>query len=88
MLPPLKPSPTPYVFAIRAQERASIFEREGDYMRCLAVEDQDEMKNWVLSIRCTKVTRALYKNRIRSNNNGIFYIFRVVFNINIIPTEW
>lgn len=54
MLPPLKPSPTPYVFAIRAQERASIFEREGDYMRCLAVEDQDEMKNWVLSIRCTK----------------------------------
>lgn len=56
LLPPLKASPTPYVFAIRAQDRFSIFEREGDYMRCLAVEDGDEMKDWVLSIRCTKVT--------------------------------
>ncbi|CAO3655867.1 unnamed protein product [Mucor hiemalis] len=66
MLPPLKPSPTPYVFAIRAQERASMFEREGDYMRCLAVEDQDEMKNWVLSIRCTKsgIQYQHYPNRI------------------------
>ena len=61
MLSPLKASPSPHVFAIRAQERASLFEKEGDYMRCLAVEDQDEMKNWVLSIRCTKVTHTHLK---------------------------
>lgn len=39
-----------------------MFEREGDYMRCLAVEDQDEMKDWVLSIRGTKVTQAHTQN--------------------------
>lgn len=48
-------SPTPFVFAIRAQDRASIFEKEGDYIRFMATEDQEEMKQWVLSIRQAKV---------------------------------
>jgi hypothetical protein len=43
------------VFAIRAQDRASIFEKEGDYIRFMATEDQEEMKQWVLSIRHAKV---------------------------------
>jgi hypothetical protein len=55
LLQPLKISPTPFVFAIRAQDRASIFEKEGNYIRFIATEDQEEMKNWVLSIRCSKV---------------------------------
>ncbi|CAO3697550.1 unnamed protein product [Rhizopus microsporus] len=54
LLQPLKISPTPYVFAIRAQDRASIFEKEDDYIRFVATEDQEEMKKWVLSIRCAK----------------------------------
>ncbi|OAC98499.1 hypothetical protein MUCCIDRAFT_167576 [Mucor lusitanicus CBS 277.49] len=54
LLQPMRISPTPFVFAIRAQDRSSIFERESDYMRFLAVEDQEDMKDWVLSIRCTK----------------------------------
>lgn len=41
-----------------------MFEREGDYMRCLAVEDQDEMKDWVLSIRGTKVTHIFFLNEM------------------------
>jgi hypothetical protein len=52
-------TPTPYVFAIRAQDRASIFEREGDYMRYLACEDGDLMKDWVLSIRAAKVSLSV-----------------------------
>jgi hypothetical protein len=59
LLQPLRASPTPFVFAIRAQDRPSIFEKEGDYMRFLAAEDQEEMKDWVLSIRCTKVTHNI-----------------------------
>ncbi|KAL0088976.1 hypothetical protein J3Q64DRAFT_1732592 [Phycomyces blakesleeanus] len=47
-------APSGYVFALRAQDKDSIFEREEDYMRLLAVEDQEAMKDWVLSIRCTK----------------------------------
>ncbi|KAI8978099.1 hypothetical protein BDB01DRAFT_861059 [Pilobolus umbonatus] len=54
LLQPLKLSPTPFVFAIRAQDRPSIYGKEGDYMRFLAVEKQEEMKDWVLSIRYTK----------------------------------
>lgn len=50
------------MFAIRAQDRSSMFEREGDYMRYLAVEDQDEMKDWVLSVRCTKVIELFAEN--------------------------
>lgn len=61
-----------------------MFEREGDYMRCLAVEDQEEMKDWVLSIRSTKVTH--YKKKYIYIL--ICYIYRVIFNINIIQTEW
>lgn len=57
LLQQLRASPTPFVFAIRAQAKSSIFEKEDDYMRFLAVEDQEEMKDWVLSIRYTKVTR-------------------------------
>ncbi|GAA5802002.1 hypothetical protein HPULCUR_007462 [Helicostylum pulchrum] len=66
LLQPLKQSPTPFVFAIRAQDRASMFEREGDYMRCLAVEDQEEMKDWVLSIRSTKsnIQYQYHPNRV------------------------
>ncbi|KAK4515060.1 uncharacterized protein ATC70_002670 [Mucor velutinosus] len=54
LLQPIRISPSPFVFAIRAQDRSSIFEKESDYMRFLAVEDQEDMKDWVLSIRCTK----------------------------------
>ncbi|KAG1221557.1 hypothetical protein G6F35_005909 [Rhizopus arrhizus] len=63
---PLKISPTPFVFAIRAQDRASIFEKEGNYIRFIATEDQEEMKNWVLSIRCSKshIQHQYYPNRV------------------------
>ncbi|RCH83500.1 hypothetical protein CU098_004565 [Rhizopus stolonifer] len=54
LLQPLKISPTPFVFSIRAQNRASIFEKEGDYIRFMATEDSEEMKHWVLSIRQSK----------------------------------
>lgn len=77
----------PFVFAIRAQDRASMFEREGDYMRCLAVEDQEEMKDWVLSIRSTKVTHTHTHFFFYCQNLIIYFIFRVTSNINITPTE-
>lgn len=83
LLPPLKASPTPYVFAIRAQDRSSIFEREGDYMRCLAVEDADEMKDWVLSIRCTKVSKEIFIAFCLF----LILILRVKFSIKIIQIE-
>ncbi|KAI9259053.1 hypothetical protein BY458DRAFT_517625, partial [Sporodiniella umbellata] len=54
LLQALPVSPTPYVFAIRAQNRASIFEKEGDYIRFMATEDPEEMKHWVLTIRYHK----------------------------------
>ncbi|KAI8875563.1 hypothetical protein K501DRAFT_263623 [Backusella circina FSU 941] len=54
LLQPPRASPTPFVFVIRSQDRASIFEKESDYIRFLAVDDQEEMKNWVLSIRSAK----------------------------------
>ncbi|KAI9277544.1 hypothetical protein BY458DRAFT_538911 [Sporodiniella umbellata] len=56
LLQPLDSSPTQFVFAIRAQEKASKFEKEGDYIRFMATEDQEEMKRWVLGIRQTKST--------------------------------
>ncbi|CAO3653926.1 unnamed protein product [Mucor fragilis] len=66
LLQPIRVSPTPFVFAIRAQDRSSIFERESDYMRFLAVEDQEDMKDWVLSIRCTKsnIQYQYHPNRV------------------------
>ncbi|KAL7315986.1 hypothetical protein PS15m_005140 [Mucor circinelloides] len=66
LLQPIRISPTPFVFAIRAQDRSSIFEKESDYMRFLAVGDQDEMKDWVLSIRCTKsnIQYQYHPNRV------------------------
>jgi hypothetical protein len=80
LLQPLKISPTPYVFAIRAQDRASIFEKEDDYIRFVAAEDQEVMKKWVLSIRCAKVKheqdKLVYNNRY----------YRILFIINIIRT--
>jgi hypothetical protein len=55
----------------------------------LAVEDQDEMKDWVLSIRYTKV-----KKKKNNNNNPSFSLsthatpsLRATFNINIIQIE-
>ncbi|KAI7867854.1 hypothetical protein BDF14DRAFT_1704125, partial [Spinellus fusiger] len=48
-------APTSFVFALRAQDKESVFEREEDYIRLLAVDDQEAMKDWVLSIRSTKV---------------------------------
>ncbi|RCH84947.1 hypothetical protein CU098_004296 [Rhizopus stolonifer] len=61
-----KASPTPYVIAIRAQDRPSIFENENDFMRFLAAENQEEMKDWVLSIRSAKsiVQYQQYPNRV------------------------
>ncbi|KAG0750221.1 hypothetical protein G6F62_002727 [Rhizopus arrhizus] len=66
LLQPLKMSPTPFVFAIRAQDRASIFEKEGDYIRFMATEDQEEMKQWVLSIRHAKsqIQYQYHPNRV------------------------
>lgn len=70
-LQPIRVSPTPFVFSIRAQDKSSIFEKESDYMRFLAVEDQEGMKDWVLSIRCTKVTHNLIHKKI---DNLILFI--------------
>ncbi|KAI8990813.1 hypothetical protein BDF20DRAFT_908659 [Mycotypha africana] len=47
-------TPSPFVIAIRAQDKSTIFEREGDYMRFLAIDDPEKMKNWVLSLRCAR----------------------------------
>ncbi|KAI8384942.1 uncharacterized protein BYT42DRAFT_493944 [Radiomyces spectabilis] len=55
LLQPLHAAPAPFVFALRAQEKFSMFEREHDYLRLLAVDDQEAMKEWVLSIRAAKV---------------------------------
>ncbi|KAI7903528.1 uncharacterized protein BX663DRAFT_560507 [Cokeromyces recurvatus] len=63
---PLKISPTPYLFAIKAQEKSSMFEKESDYIRFLAVEDQTALRDWVLSIRCAKsyIQYQHYPNRV------------------------
>lgn len=50
-------APTEYVFAVRAQDKARIFERSEDYIRYFAAEDQETLRDWVLSIRCAKVKR-------------------------------
>ncbi|KAI8884665.1 hypothetical protein K501DRAFT_332480 [Backusella circina FSU 941] len=73
LLQPLKASPTPFVFSIRAQDKSSNFEREGDYIRFLAVEDQDEMKDWVLSIRYTK-SNIQYKHHPNRVTNPLAHI--------------
>ncbi|KAG0182021.1 hypothetical protein DFQ29_006139 [Apophysomyces sp. BC1021] len=54
LLQSARSAPTNYVFALRSQDRVSVFEREEDYMRLLAVDDQEDLKDWVLSIRCAK----------------------------------
>ncbi|CAO3703212.1 unnamed protein product [Rhizopus stolonifer] len=66
LLQPLKTSPTAFVFAIRAQDKVSMFEKEGDYIRFMATEDQEEMKNWVLSIRQSKsqIQHQHHPNRV------------------------
>ncbi|KAI9484097.1 MAG: hypothetical protein EXX96DRAFT_560893 [Benjaminiella poitrasii] len=68
LLQPLKTSPTPYLFAIRAQEKSSIFEKESNYIRFLAVDDQTAMRDWVLSIRCAKsyIQYHQHPNRVKS----------------------
>lgn len=53
-----------------------MFEKEGDYIRFMATEDQEEMKNWVLSIRQSKVNEhvcVVYKS-------FLFYFFIVESN--------
>ncbi|KAF7728218.1 RNA polymerase II elongation factor [Apophysomyces ossiformis] len=54
LLQPTRSAPTSYVFALRSQDRPSVFEREEDYMRLLAVDEQENLKDWVLSIRNAK----------------------------------
>ncbi|KAI8341016.1 hypothetical protein BC941DRAFT_467075 [Chlamydoabsidia padenii] len=54
LLQPLSTCPTPFAFALRAQNRAAIFEKEYDYIRLLAAENQENMETWVLGIRQAK----------------------------------
>lgn len=55
MLHPFRDAPTEYVFALRAQEKPRVFERSEDYMKMFSAEDADSLREWVLSIRCSKV---------------------------------
>lgn len=57
MLQMTRSSPTHFVFALRAQDKQKIFERQEDYIRLLCAEDQSSLKEWVLSIRCAIVSR-------------------------------
>ncbi|KAI8386893.1 hypothetical protein BD560DRAFT_383086 [Blakeslea trispora] len=68
LLHPSKSSPASCVFAIRAQNRPSIFENESDYIRLLALESQEEMKDWVLSIRNIKSAIQYQQNPARVVN--------------------
>ncbi|OBZ90572.1 Amyloid beta A4 precursor protein-binding family B member 1-interacting protein [Choanephora cucurbitarum] len=68
LLHPSKSSPASFVFAIRAQNRPSIFENESDYIRLLALESQEEMKDWVLSIRNMKSLIQYQQNPARVVN--------------------
>ncbi|KAI7874158.1 hypothetical protein K492DRAFT_154171 [Lichtheimia hyalospora FSU 10163] len=54
MLHPFRDAPTEYVFALRAQEKPRVFERSEDYMKMFSAEDADSLREWVLSIRCSK----------------------------------
>ncbi|ORZ13549.1 hypothetical protein BCR42DRAFT_418533 [Absidia repens] len=54
LLQPSTTCPTPFVFALRAQDRAAIFEKEHDYMRLFTAENQSSMETWVLGIRQAK----------------------------------
>ncbi|ORZ00803.1 hypothetical protein BCR43DRAFT_434994 [Syncephalastrum racemosum] len=56
MLQMTRSSPTHFVFALRAQDKQKIFERQEDYIRLLCAEDQPALKEWVLSIRCAIVS--------------------------------
>ncbi|CAO3614847.1 unnamed protein product [Cunninghamella blakesleeana] len=47
-------SPTPFVFVLRAQEKASIYEKEEDYIRYFTAENQNAMEDWVIGIRLAK----------------------------------
>ncbi|KAL1920318.1 uncharacterized protein VTP21DRAFT_1464 [Calcarisporiella thermophila] len=51
---PLRKSPTKFMFALKSQERARIYENTEDYVHFLCAEHFDKMKDWVLSIRVTK----------------------------------
>ncbi|CAO3596190.1 unnamed protein product [Absidia cylindrospora] len=54
LLQPSTTCPTPFVFALRAQDRAAIFEKEHDYIRLFTAENQSSMETWVLGIRQAK----------------------------------
>ncbi|KAI9301438.1 hypothetical protein BJ944DRAFT_4711 [Cunninghamella echinulata] len=53
-LQPHTASPTPFVFTLRAQDRAAIFEKEEDYIRYFSAENQSAMEDWVIGIRHAK----------------------------------
>ncbi|CAG8536369.1 10256_t:CDS:2 [Paraglomus occultum] len=57
---PLKRAPTKFAFALKSQDRVTMFESpEQDYVHFLCAEHMEKMKDWVLSIRNAKAQLLL-----------------------------
>ena len=53
---PLKRAPTKFAFALKSQDKITMFESpDQDYVHFLCAERLEKMKDWVLSIRNAKV---------------------------------
>lgn len=52
---PMKKDPTPYGFALKAQEKAKIFENPEDFVFYFCAETMEIMRYWVLCLRQVKV---------------------------------
>ncbi len=52
-----KTFPTKYIFAVKSQDKITMFENpENDYMHYLCADHLDKMNEWLLAIRTAKVS--------------------------------
>lgn len=59
---PVRGAPTKYVFGLRAQDKAKMYENPEDYLSFLCAEDSESFMEFVLGIRCAKVDNANLKD--------------------------
>jgi len=55
-----KTFPTKFVFAIKSQDKITMFENPDNYIHYLCADHLDDMNNWIITVRMAKVSLLLF----------------------------